>query len=276
MASFPQLSNTLQPLTAKWPFWLWPNLLSLDAPFIASLWQDVFARDAGVTLTLASRTALPLAVWLIYLLDRLLDTVNGMPQNATARHAFCCVHRGACCLLTGLVALMLGVSILFLPPRIVRNGLLAACLVAAYLLLVHRFGRRWLPKEAIVGLLFAVGTALAPFTSASPAAELVFPALLFGILCWANSSAIEIWEGGTVDRVSAWMVLHMKALAVAICILSTPLLIGHASRTGAMTLILAAIGYWEIADAHTGLSANSLRVAIDLPLLAPLLSIGLR
>jgi hypothetical protein len=276
LASFPQLSNTLQRLTAKRPFWLWPNLLSLDAPLIASLWQDVFARDAGVKLTLASRMALPLAVWLIYLVDRLLDTVKGMPQNATARHAFYCVHRGACLLLTAVVALMLCLSVLFLPPHILRNGLLVGCFIAAYLLLVHWFGTRRLPKEAVVGLLFAVGTALAPFTRASPASELVFPALLFGILCWANSSAIEIWEGGAVDRASAWMVRHLKTIAVAICVLCAPLLLGHASQAGAMTLILAAIGYWGIADAHTDLGANSLRVAIDLPLLAPLLLIGLR
>jgi hypothetical protein len=259
--------------------WLWPNLLSLDAPVIAALWQDIFARDAGVKLTLASRIALPMAVWLIYLMDRLLDTAKNMPQNATARHAFYRSRRSGCYLLTTVAALALCISVWSLPVPVLESGIAVAGTVAVYLLTVHSMRgqwRRWLPKEAAVGLIFGVGTILAPFTWASESRRLLFPALLFGILCWANSAAIEVWEGGRVDRVSAWLVHNMKTVAFATCLSCVPLLYVHTSPNASIALMIAAIGYWAIMESHAELGADALRVAIDVPLLAPLLLIGLQ
>jgi hypothetical protein len=272
------IPDVLQRTTAKTPLWLWPNLLSLDAPLVAAVWQALFARDAGVSLALASRAALPLAVWLIYLADRLLDTAPGAPVKATARHLFYRTHRSVCCWLSGTVAIFLCISVLFLPLRVLLNGLTVACLVAVYLVVVHGMGgapRRWLPKEVAVGLIFGIGTVLAPFTRASHAPELLFPALLFGLLCWANSSAIEIWEGGHADRASAWVAGHLKTVAGATCVLCLPLLFWHFSQNSAMALFISALGYWGLADAHAEFGANALRVAVDVPLLAPLLLLGL-
>ena len=279
MATSAPVSDTLRHVSVPTPLWLWPNLLSLDAPLIAALWQDVFARDAGVKLSLASRLALPLAVWLIYLVDRLLDTAKGMPQNVTARHAFYSSQRARCCLLTAIVASALSVAVCFLPLPVVENGMAVACAVGVYLLTVHAmYGkwRRWLPKEAAVGLIFGVGTTLAPFTWASESDRLIFPALLFGLMCWANSAAIEVWEGGRVDPVSSWVVQNIKSVAFAACICSIPLLSSHSSPHSAIGLMIAAIGYWAVAEMHSELGADAMRVAIDLPLLAPLLLIGLK
>jgi hypothetical protein len=223
--------------------------------------------------------ALPLAVWLIYLVDRLLDTADGFPVHITARHTFYCTHRSFCRLLTAFVAFLLCVSVSLSPLPVVKNGLVVAAMVAGYLLMVHWMGgiwRHWLPKEAAVGLIFGVGTALAPFTRASDATGLLFPALLFGVLCWANSSAIEIWEGGNVDCASAWMVRNMKMVAGVTCAICALLVLTHFSENTAMALFISAMGYWGIADVHTGLPADLLRVAIDVPLLAPLLLIGRR
>jgi hypothetical protein len=273
------VSDALRSVSTRTPVWLWPNLLSLDAPVIAALWQAAFASDVGVKLTLASRTALPLAVWLIYLVDRLLDTANGIPAKPTARHAFYCAQRDGCYVLTLLVGLLLCVSVWFLPLPVVENGMMVAGTVALYLLTVHiRRGkwRRWLPKEAAVGLIFGIGTTLAPFTWASNSGRLVFPALIFGVLCWTNSAAIEIWEGGRVDCVSAWVVQHMKTVAAATCVCCLPLLYLHWAQDTSMALAISALGYWGVADMHLDLDANSLRVAMDVPLLAPLLLLGLR
>lgn len=269
----------MQTGTAKIPLWLLPNLLSLDAPLIALLWQDVFARDTGVKLAAASRAALPLAVWLIYLADRLLDTRNGMPPSLTARHSFSCACRGFCYLLAGAVATGLLINIWLLPRPVFENGFLVSCSVAMYLGIVHCLGgrlRSWLPKEAAVGVIFAVGTALAPFTWALDGARLIFPALLFGLLCWINSSAIEIWEGGRADAVSSWAVRHMKLMAAATCIVSVLVGLRFGWPHTAAALIISAIGYWAVADVHAELGTDMLRVAIDVPLLAPLLLMGLR
>ena len=55
------------------PLWLLPNVLSLDAPVIAVVWQSFFAAVFGTPITIAARVSLGLAVWAIYIADRLLD-----------------------------------------------------------------------------------------------------------------------------------------------------------------------------------------------------------
>ena len=58
---------------AATPWWLWWNVLSLDAPMVAVAWALVFAKSASVVLPGAEVAALGLVVWLIYTVDRLLD-----------------------------------------------------------------------------------------------------------------------------------------------------------------------------------------------------------
>jgi len=55
------------------PFWSWLNILSLDAPLIAVLWQALLARTFHIPLRPSGRLALGLTVWAIYLADRVLD-----------------------------------------------------------------------------------------------------------------------------------------------------------------------------------------------------------
>jgi len=262
----------LEPGTARTLWWLWPNLLSLDAPLIAALWQNLFAAASGVSLSPASRVALPLAVWVIYLIDRLLDTAHGMHAQLAARHNFYCVYRGLCYVLTCGASCLLITSVFYLPAAVFKNGLFTSCVVALYLLVVHRHGwRRWLPKEAVVGLVFAVGSVLAPFTRTLHPEPLFVPALIFGFLCWMNSSAIEVWEGGSVDSVSAWLVSHMKIVTAMVCLCC--LLVS--SRNLARALFIASLGLWIVTDRHRKLSAPALRVWVDIPLLAPLLMLSL-
>jgi len=260
------------------PFWLWPNLLSLDAPLIAAAWQSLFAHDAGVALSFANRAALPLAVWFIYLVDRLLDTKNRMPSHATARHAFYYANRPACWLMAALSLSGSAISLFFLPARMIENGLAVLSLVGAYLLIVHRAGgslRRWFPKEAAVGFIFSIGSVLAPITQ-SARLHLLFPALLFGSLCWVNSSAIEVWEGGKIDAASAWLVRHLKIVARVICFLCLLPGISFPSDHAWLALPICALGFWVVEYLRPEVAPDLLRVLIDIPLLAPLLLIGLK
>ena len=55
------------------PWWLWPHLLSLDAPLVALAWQDWWSRSEGTPLPGSRRLILGLGVWMIYLADRLSD-----------------------------------------------------------------------------------------------------------------------------------------------------------------------------------------------------------
>src|SRR5688572_15126780 len=75
------------------PIWLLPNVLSLDAPVIAVLWQGFLVAVFDTPITLAARVSLGLAVWAIYIADRLLDTREPQAGATTARHAFHSRHR---------------------------------------------------------------------------------------------------------------------------------------------------------------------------------------
>ncbi len=243
---------------------------------IALLWQAVFARDAGVSLAFASRAALFLAVWLIYLMDRLLDTGKApAPVPVTARHRFCLAHRRLCYSLSLLAVLVAACSIPHLPPPVLEGGLVIASLVGGYLLIVHWSGVRWLSKEAAVGALFAMGTALAPLARSSTMTRLALPALVFGALCWTNVAAIEKWEGGEVNAPSAWMVRHIHSLSMLVCLVCLPLGWWLGAPRSAVSLGLCAIGFRMVSDLRGKLTGDALRVAIDLPLLAPLLWLGL-
>src|SRR6202789_4740956 len=75
------------------PVWLWFNLLSLDAPLIALVWQDFLARCYPTVLHLTGRGVLGLTVWAIYLADRLLDVRYPAPVSESIRHQFYRRHR---------------------------------------------------------------------------------------------------------------------------------------------------------------------------------------
>src|SRR5207247_4400738 len=69
---------------------IWLSLLCLDAPLVALVWQWLFARTYHVKLDFSSRAALFLTAWLIYLIDRWVDTIK-LPSEApiSLRHRFC-------------------------------------------------------------------------------------------------------------------------------------------------------------------------------------------
>jgi hypothetical protein len=67
------------------PLWLWPNLLSLDAPLVAVPWKWFLAYRFSLPLRPAWRIVLGLTVWVIYLLDRLLDVRKSLSVNERAR-----------------------------------------------------------------------------------------------------------------------------------------------------------------------------------------------
>src|SRR4029077_12312684 len=63
-----------------------PNLLSLDAPIVALLWQLLFVRCFHGSLGMLPAALLALAVWLIYVADRTLDALRGCVEQP--RHEF--------------------------------------------------------------------------------------------------------------------------------------------------------------------------------------------
>ncbi|MES1258612.1 MAG: hypothetical protein ABUS51_09280, partial [Acidobacteriota bacterium] len=106
------------------PWWLWLNLLSLDAPLVALVWQDFLAHCYPSSLRLVGRWVLGLTVWGIYLADRLMDVRHPATNNEAPRHGFYRKHPGAARVLLGAIALAdLLIALRWLRPAVISNGL---------------------------------------------------------------------------------------------------------------------------------------------------------
>ena len=276
------LERTPADALVRHPWWLWPHLLSLDAPVVALVWQEWWSRCAREPLLPGERLVLGFGVWLIYLADRQADVARGRPDDTgTARHAFAARwHRPLLVL-----ALVIGAGLVALAPRVLPGGefcgglgLLAAA--TAYFWLVHRGpSPGWtcrLPKEAVVGGMFALGTLF--FALCRPArvpASLAAGGVLFGAVCFLNCALITAWERGLRDRrdpaslLNAFPVLVHGGLARGCWLLATlsAALTWHAPVLLPVALSAVALAILDRWRRH--LSANTLRCLADAVLLAP-------
>ena len=80
--------------TKKSPWWLLPNLLSLDAPLLAVLWMWLLAKSMRVVyMDSYSYWLLASAIWCVYVVDRVWDvrrflSRGGDIDQMSTRHRF--------------------------------------------------------------------------------------------------------------------------------------------------------------------------------------------
>jgi hypothetical protein len=262
--------------------WMAFHLWDLDAPAVAIAWQFLFARYLHVSIAWPAALALGLAVWLIYAGDRILDVRRPGSAPSTARHLFHSLHRE---LLTGLAVLALAalfVLTLLLRPVVVRSGFELAGCVAAYLACVHLVPgqpRRWFPKEVIVGLVFAAGTCLAPWSRAADRPALLLPGLFFALLCCLNCAIIEVWEwrdsgcllSAHPHPSTVWLWRAVRPLLWTVAAGAALLLCRHPDHAVFSSLLLSACCILLLDLRKQRLSADLRRVLADAALLTPLL-----
>lgn len=246
------------------PFWLWMNLLSLDAPLVALVWQDFLARCYPSLLRPAGRCVLSLTVWVIYIADRLIDVRGPAAENESARHRFYRRNRGpAKVLLTCVVFADLFIALLRLRPVVFSSGLLIGAGVVCYFA-VFLFWRptgviRW--KRPCAALFFTAGIFLVAWTgTVNPWRILGPPALAIWALCLGNMMLIQCWEEDrSASRGWMWMVLLASSCALS----------GHSrwyAAVAASALGLAAV------DLYRGrLSQDARPVLADMVLFTPIL-----
>jgi hypothetical protein len=240
--------------------WLWPNLLSLDAPIVAVLWQLLFARCFHAGLSATAAILLVLAVWLIYAADRVLDARDETSRQP--RHEFYRRHwRAVLPMWTAILLLSGWLAWTRLPSPMFERGLLLLIAVALYLMAVHVSRRPW-PKEAAVAILFALGASLAIWGNIHSVAD-VATIFLFCCLCWINCVAISQWEHGNASR---WPI---GAAALSVAAASLILVPEHRPVLGAAEAA-SALAFLALDRGRRHLSADAVRVLADAALLTPI------
>jgi len=243
--------------------WLWPNLLSLDAPIVALFWQILFVRCFHGTLGLLPAVLLSLAVWLIYAADRMLDAWRGCIEQP--RHEFYRRHWRAV-LPVWILVLAAGAWLAWsrLPAGLFLEGVAVASGTGLYLGVVHLapgFVLRTKAKESAVAVLFGLGASLAAWPGVRTPAD-VLAILLFSCLCWMNCTAIEDWERGEALRPSVILAAALVAMLAACFLRDVRPVLGCAET--AATLGLALLDRMRSRFSHP-----ALRVLADAVLLTP-------
>lgn len=250
-----------EPSAVRW--WLWPNVLALDAPAVAVVWQRFLGDSFGVAVPDIASVVLALVVWAIYLIDRLMDGRRGDVQP---RHRFAATHTVLVTALAAVALLAAAPLVHCLPAPFIAAGAVVALLVTAYLALVHAVAPTLGgPKELLVGILFAAGVAI-PLIASETGPHLWFTSVgAFGLLCWLNCRLIDRWEAASQPPSVEESLLGGATLAMSA---TCPRSLGVA--------LAAAVGFLLLLHLrHRRLGSDVSRVLADVALLTPVLVCGL-
>lgn len=157
------MSDAVPP--SRIPWWLWPQVLCLDAPLVAVSWMAALAKSHHLRLQPSLYIGLGLVTWIVYVLDRTADAISGrLAAPMSARHAFCLRHQNV--LLRVLVPVVAGyvawLALTDVPKGLLIQGL-GLCVAAAFylaafsatrgLLRVVMFGSAAIAGLAVVALI---------------------------------------------------------------------------------------------------------------------------
>ena len=270
------------------PWYLWVNLLSLDAPAVALAWQDMFARSLHVPLGPVPRVVTAGCVWLAYAGDRLLDgSVISYDSLVTPRHRFARLYRQPLAVIWGLVlSIMTYCAFGLLRSELIHSGIVLSVLVVAYFAVVHWPGRRTrLPafKEGCVAALFSVGSVTFVMAKMGHVTLALVPPVLFWLsLCFLNCAGIGCWEKNR-DAVQRQESLALQTPGFSRHFASVALWVAAAAVVAGLLPFSEGIRpvYFSVAASSLMLAAldrfrsvfeiDALRVGADLALLTPLL-----
>ncbi|MCP5543445.1 MAG: hypothetical protein H7A49_06020 [Akkermansiaceae bacterium] len=272
------------------PWWLYPNLLSLDAPLVSVAWLYVFAKTWRLGYhQWEAYACLGLVVWIIYATDRLLDVSisTSMPgARVEPRHEFHARHRGKFRLgiiIAGVTALVL----LFtrLPYAIFSYLLLGGVLVAGFfgmsLLTNRESGEVPYAKNVLAGATFAFGTAMTAhlYRGEYGIQEMVISKefLCFAVLCILNISAIDLWEHAAAARDNETRAFDEIALTLPLLLLGGASLMlalrdeQQTARPFFYAILTGAALLYVLNRNRARFPLDGLRVLADCAVLAPVL-----
>ena len=271
------------------PFWLYPNLLSLDAPLVAVAWLHIFAKTWRLGyLPWQAPAILALGVWVIYVADRVLDgsMLSGMPAKLKPRHRFHHAHQRALGLGVGVAMLAALVLVLTkMPMTIYRHLLPAGVLVAAYfgmsLLTSQESGEVPITKNVLGGVVFAFGTAMMAHIYRWE--YTIFDMLMsrefkcFAALCILNITAIDVWEHTSRAADPEIGAKYELALTLPLTLLGAAALLfallddQQSTRPFFYAVLTGAALLYILNRMRSRFSLDGLRVLADVAMLVPVL-----
>ncbi len=292
------------------------HLTSVDAATVAVVWSAALAWAAGVPVATWRVALQGLAVWTVYVIDRLLDARTalgaGDMERLRERHFFHWRHRRALAPMAAAAAVAIaGVMMTaFSPGALARSAVLTGAVVIYFarvhwLALIHfgqtkrrgtaqcagpyrvqhlrlRASRRGVQtKEMVVGVLFASGCALPEtgWIGMGISGILLCVVGFLALLAWLNCRSIEKWESERYEENPA----HRKRRLCAGWIVAgagAALAAGMAAHPRAALLLFAGAASAALLGMlereRHRLHLVVLRAAADLALLTPLLLLPFR
>jgi hypothetical protein len=265
------------------------NLTSLDAPAVAVSWLLLLADCFHLTVARGNVAALFLTVWLIYLVDRFVDSFSLQSDGPrSARQTFCARNRGLWLSLLLLVGFVDAAVVCFTLDRaIVLRGIFLGSIVLLYLTTNWSCDKIWTAvpfKEAIIGLLFSTGTflGLGSWLFVMPAAILLAGGL-FALLCFVNCVSIAFWERN-LDRIQNkhsiatrfGLALRLGEFLAATLIAGSIFLVWIDVAAWPMAACIAASSMALIALNKIRICRDERTALADLMLLTPIIFLALR
>lgn len=274
------------------PWWLYPNLLSLDAPLVALIWLHMFAQTWRLGFhPAASYITLGIAVWAIYVGDRMLDiSLYGSSQDKLEpRHRFHQHHRKW---LTPVVVGSLIVAIYLvldqMPIAIYTYLLFGGVLVAGFfgLSMLSSQEEDEIPfmKNIIAGLAFAYGVAMTAhlYRFEVGVMDLLISRelLCFAVLCIVNIAAIDLWEHSrrssdieikATDELTLTMPLVLVVVASFVFAMQEMGKEGMNSSPFYLAVLTASVLLYLLNRNRSKFSMDALRVMADVSLMVPVL-----
>jgi hypothetical protein len=280
------------------PPWLWPNLLSLDAPFVAMVWLAMFSRVWLGYLEWHNYLALGLGVWAIYTADRLLDVkvLHASDPRLGPRHEFVRRHQK---LLAWLVAVAVAgcvfLAFFVLPSRLIGHGLFpggepaeygylfpaALMTLGFFSMTLSSAGTTEIPhlRNLLAGLAFSYGTAMTAHLNIGTEGifHLLFSRemLSFAALCTVNISAIHFWEQSRQSADPDFKAAHELAVTLPLALLAGACLLfavldqETTRRPLYYAVMMSAALLFVLNHRRERFSIDALRVLADLALVAP-------
>ena len=242
------------------------NVLALDAPIVAIVWQHFFAKNFKIQISILETATLFSTVWFIYLLDHFLDSKKDIPL--TKRHLFTSKMKNTTItllVLTFTTSIYLTTS---LPELVILGGICIAIFMCIYLVLVHfsitSFKIKTNSKEFLVGIGFGTGVGLPVIVSDLTITTWLPAIILFCLLCWINCKLIDNWESNR---------LHFSNYDLFLFLIMF-LLMSQTKKPIVIAVIISLISL-IILDRIVGSKNTELsRVLADVCLLSPCIDLG--